>query len=232
MPHLTSNTQPVLLSPLDGAVLYDTTNNLLDSLDKPVLNWNTVSGATGYIVTIRNESGQYTFKSATSSQITGTSFTFADTIDPGSTFEWWVHAVNGSIPGPSSSRWIVGIGDPQTQDNNDHTWTYEFQTGNEIDELAHTNVQDVSIYSGLTETNLEGDMNIIGVDASQNEHRMLLSADFGQIPLNPSMNVHSVSLAMHLEDFNFGAGATGMTFTVHRVITTGWSETTATWNGT
>ena len=224
--------QPVLLSPLDGAVLYDTTNNLLESLDKPVLNWNTVAGATGYIVTIRNESGQYTFKSATSSQITGTSFTFADAVDPGSTFEWWVQAVNGSIPGPSSSRWIVGIGDPQTQDNNDHTWTYEFQTGNEIEELAHTNVQDVSIYSGLTETNLEGDMNIIGVDASQDEHRMLLSADFGQIPLNPSMNVHSVSLAMHLEDFNFGAGATGMTFTVHRVITTGWSETTATWNGT
>ena len=25
--------QPVLLSPLDGAVLYDTTNNLLDTLD-------------------------------------------------------------------------------------------------------------------------------------------------------------------------------------------------------
>ena len=90
----------------------------------------------------------------------------------------------------------------------------------------------MSIYSGLTETNLEGDMNIIGVDASQDEYRMLMSADFGQIPLNPSMNVHSVSLAMHLEDFNFGAGATGMTFTVHRVITTGWSETTATWNGT
>lgn len=46
------------------------------------------------------------------------------------------------------------------------------------------------------------------------------------------MNVHSVSLGMYLEDLNFGAGATGMTFTVHRVITTGWSETTATWNGT
>jgi hypothetical protein len=61
--------QPVLLSPLDGAVLYDTTNNLLDTLDKPVLTWNAVSGATGYIVTIRNASGQYTFKSATSSQI-------------------------------------------------------------------------------------------------------------------------------------------------------------------
>ena len=224
--------QPVLLSPLDGAVLYDTTTNLLDSLDKPVLNWNTVSGATGYIVTIRNASGQYTFKSATSSQITGTSFTFADNVAPGSTFEWWVQAINGSIPGPSSSRWIVGIGDPQTSDNNDHTWTYEFQTGNEIDELAHTNVQDVSIFSGLPDTNLDGNANVIGIDAAQDEYRMLLSADFGQIPFNPSMNVHSVDIQMYLEDLNHGAGATGMTFTVHRILTTGWSETTATWNGT
>ena len=224
--------QPVLLSPLDGAVLYDTTNNLLESLDKPVLNWNTVSGATGYIVTIRNASGQYTFKSATSSQITGTSFTFANTVAPGSTFEWWVQAVNGSIPGPSSSRWIVGVGDPQTMDNNDHTWTYKFQTGNEIEELAHTNVQDVSIFSGLADTNLDGNANVIGVDAGQDEYRLLLSADFGQIPFNPSMNVHSVSLSMYLEDLNFGSGATGMTFTVHRMITSGWSETTATWNGT
>ena len=37
---------------------------------------------------------------------------------------------------------------------------------------------------------------------------------------------------MYLEDLNFGSGATGMTFTVHRMITAGWSETTATWNGT
>ena len=73
---------------------------------------------------------------------------------------------------------------------------------------------------------------MIGVDVAQDEYRLLLSADFGQIPFNPSMNVHSVSLGMYLEDLKFGAGATGMTFTVHRVITTGWSETTATWNGT
>ncbi|MEC7180378.1 MAG: DNRLRE domain-containing protein, partial [Candidatus Thermoplasmatota archaeon] len=224
--------QPVLLSPLDGAVLYDTTNNLLDSLDKPVLTWNTVSGATGYIVTIRNESGQYTFKSATSSQISGTTFTFANDVDPGSTFEWWVQAVNGSIPGPSSSRWVFGIGDPQTTYDNGHIWLYQFQTGNEIEELAHTNVQDVSIFSGLIDTNLDGNANVIGVDAAQDEYRLLLSADFGQIPFNPSMNVHDVTYSMHLEDLNFGGGATGMTLTVHRVLTTGWSETTATWNGT
>lgn len=224
--------QPVLLSPLDGAVLYDTTNNLLDTLDKPVLTWNAVSGATGYIVTIRNASGQYTFKSATSSQISGTSFTFADDATPGSTFEWWVQAVNGSIPGPSSSRWIVGVGDPQTTFNNGHIWLYQFQTGNEIEELAHTNVQDVSIFSGLTDTNLDGNANVVGIDAAQDEYRLLVNVDFGQIPFNPSMNVHDVTYSMYLEDLNFGSGATGMTLTAHRVLTTGWSETTATWNGT
>ncbi|MDP6223452.1 MAG: DNRLRE domain-containing protein, partial [Candidatus Poseidoniaceae archaeon] len=224
--------QPILLSPLDGSVLYDTTNNLLDTLDKPVLTWNTVAGATGYIVTIRNASGQYTFKSATSSQISGTSFTFANDVAPGSTFEWWVQAVNGSIPGPSSSRWVVGIGDPQTTHDNGHIWLYQFQTGNEIEELAHTNVQDVSIFSGLVDTNLDGNTNVVGVDAAQDEYRLLVDVDFGQIPFNPSMNVHDVTYSMYLEDMNFGSGATGMTLTVHRVLTTGWSETTATWNGT
>ena len=224
--------QPILLSPLDGSVLYDTTNNLLDTLDKPVLTWNTVSGATGYIVTIRNASGQYTFKSATSSQISGTSFTFANDVAPGSTFEWWVQAVNGSIPGPSSSRWVVGIGDPQTTHDNGHIWLYQFQTGNEIEELAHTNVQDVSIFSGLVDTNLDGNANVVGVDAAQDEYRLLVDVDFGQIPFNPSMNVHDVTYSMYLEDMNFGSGATGMTLTVHRVLTTGWSETTAKWNGT
>ena len=224
--------QPTLLSPVDGGILYDTSSDMLASIDKPTLTWNAVTGATGYVVTIRNETGQYTFRSATSSQISGTSFTFADSATPGSTFEWWVQAVNGSIPGPSSSRWIVGIGDPQTSDNNDHTWTYKFQTGNEIEELAHTKVQDVSIFSGLPDSNLDGNTNVIGVDASQDEYRLLLSADFGQVPLNSNMNVHSVGLSMYLEDLNYGAGATGMTFSVHRVITSGWSESTATWNGT
>ena len=73
---------------------------------------------------------------------------------------------------------------------------------------------------------------MIGVDAAQDEYRLLVDVDFGQIPFNPSMNVHDVTYSMYLEDLKFGGGATGMTLTVHRVLTTGWSETTATWNGT
>jgi len=224
--------QPVLLSPADGTVLYNTTATLLESLDKPTLSWNSVTGATGYIVTIRNSSGQYTFKSGISSQITGTSFVFDNSLTPGSTFEWWVQAVNGSIPGPSSSRWIVGIGDPTTQDNFDHTWTYEFQTGNEIQEMAHTNVEDTSVYSGSADENIDGEASIIGIDSGQDEYRMLVSTDFGQIPFNPNMNVHSVDLSLYLTDLDFGSGATGMTLSVHKVLTTGWGETSATWNGT
>lgn len=224
--------QPVLLSPADGTVLYNTTATLLESLDKPTLSWNSVTGATGYIVTIRNSSGQYTFKSGISSQITGTSFVFDTSLTPGSTFEWWVQAVNGSIPGPSSSRWIVGIGDPTTQDNFDHTWTYEFQTGNEIQEMAHTNVEDTSVYSGSADENIDGDASLIGIDSGQDEYRMLVSTDFGQIPFNPNMNVHSVDLSLYLTDLDFGSGATGMTLSVHKVLTTGWGETSATWNGT
>ena len=224
--------QPVLISPVDGTVLYNTTTTLLEPLDKPTLSWNPVTGATGYIVTIRNSSGQYNFKSGISSQITGTSFVFASSLSAGSTFEWWVQAVNGSIPGPSSSRWIVGIGDPTTQDNFDHTWTYEFQTGNEIQEMAHTNVEDASLYSGTADVNLDGDSSIIGIDSGQDEYRMLVSTDFGQIPFNPNMNVHSVDLSLYLTDLDFGAGATGMTLSVHKVMTTGWGETSVTWNGT
>ena len=224
--------QPVLLSPVDGTVLYNTTTTLLEPLDKPTLSWNPVTGATGYIVTIRNSSGQYNFKSGISSQITGTNFVFGSSLSPGSTFEWWVQAVNGSIPGPSSSRWIVGIGDPTTQDNFDHTWSYEFQTGNEIQEMAHTNVEDASVYSGTADANLDGDSSIIGIDSGQDEYRMLVSTDFGQIPFNPNMNVHSVDLSLYLTDLEFGAGATGMTLSVHKVLTTGWGETSVTWNGT
>ena len=224
--------QPVLLSPADGTVLYNTTATLLESLDKPTLSWNSVTGATGYIVTIRNSSGQYTFKSGISSQITGTSFVFDTSLTQGSTFEWWVQAVNGSIPGPSSSRWIVGIGDPTTQDNFDHTWTYEFQTGNEIQEMAHTNVEDTSVYSGSADENIDGDASLIGIDSGQDEYRMLVSTDFGQIPFNPNMNVHSVDLSLYLTDLDFGSGATGMTLSVHKVLTTGWGETSVTWNGT
>ena len=224
--------QPVLISPVDGTVLYNTTTTLLESLDKPTLSWNAVTGATGYIVTIRNSSGQYNFKSGISSQITGTNFVFSSALSPGLTFEWWVQAVNGSIPGPSSSRWIVGIGDPATQDNFDHTWTYEFQTGNEIQEMAHTNVEDASVYSGTADANLDGDSSIIGIDSGQDEYRMLVSTDFGQIPFNPNMNVHSVDLSLYLTDLAFGAGATGMTLSVHKVLTTGWGETSVTWNGT
>ena len=86
--------------------------------------------------------------------------------------------------------------------------------------MAHTNVEDASVYSGTADANLDGDSSIIGIDSGQDEYRMLVSTDFGHIPFNPNMNVHSVDLSLYLTDLEFGAGATGMTLSVHKVLET------------
>ena len=41
--------------------------------------------------------------------------------------------------------------------NNDYTYTYTFQTGNEIAAFGHTNVQDTTIYSEYPNTNFAGE---------------------------------------------------------------------------
>ena len=124
--------QPVLTSPQDGQVLYNLTASTLQPDDKPVLSWSPVTGATGYVVTIANETGVYKYNSWEALEIIGTSFRFADSLTTGEVFTWWVQGVNQSIPGPSSSRWSFAIGDPHHTDNNDLTYTYTFQTGNEV----------------------------------------------------------------------------------------------------
>jgi len=134
--------QPVLTYPNDGDVLYQTGQRLLSPEQNPTLTWSPVSNATGYIVTISNESGQYKFRSWETSSINGTTFRFNQSLNAGDTYEWWVQAVNQSVPGPSSSRYSFAIGDPLNFDNQDNTWTYEFQTGNEILDFGHTNVRD------------------------------------------------------------------------------------------
>ena len=130
--------QPVLTYPADGAVLYDTGARLLSPDQSPTLSWGGVVNATGYIVTISNSSGQYKYKSWETNSINGTTFRFNQNLAAGDTFEWWVQAVNQSVPGPASSRYSFAIGNPLNFDNNDNTWTYEFQTGNEILDFGHT----------------------------------------------------------------------------------------------
>ena len=131
--------QPVLTYPNDGAILYNTSTWELESLDKPQLTWNSVVNATGYVVTIATSDGQGKYKSWEDSEINGTTFTFSQDLVAGEVYSWWVQAINESIPGPSSSRRAFAIGAPVNNTyNDDHTWTYTFQTGNEVADLGHT----------------------------------------------------------------------------------------------
>ena len=229
--------QPVLTTPADGEVLYEQDNGLLKAMTQPFLQWNPVSGATGYIVTIANESGVYKFRSWEDSQITNTTFRFDENLTEGSVFSWWVQGVNQSIPGPSSARWSFAVGEPNHVYNNDYTYTYTFQTGNEVPAFGHTNVQDTTIYSEYPTTNFAGDSTLRAGDFCgtlwTDECRITVGLNAAQIPFAQYKNVHSASLGMYVEGWTSVQGATSVSFSVHPIVSpTGWSQTSATWNGT
>jgi len=221
--------QPTLTYPADGAVLYNTSSWELESLDKPQLSWNSVSSATGYIVTIANTDGQQKYKSWEDSEINGTTFTFSQDLIAGEVYSWWVQAINGSIPGPSSSRRAFAIGLPVDHSyNNDHTWTYTFQTGNEVADLGHTNIRDSYIGSGFADMNHGSESMMVGTncEGANTECRMILALDNSQVPLPLGAMIHSASLNLQVESSPAGT----MTLSVHRLLTNAWSQSGSTWN--
>ena len=228
--------QPTLTSPGDGQVLYAEDNGLLTPSTQPVLTWTPVSGATGYIVTVANESGVYKFRSWEDSEITNTTFRFEDNLSEGQLFSWWVQGVNQSIPGPSSSRWSFAVGDPSHTYNNDYTYTYKFQTGNEIAAFGHTNVQDTALYSEYANTNFAGEPTIsAGTYCGTlyaDECRINVALNAAQVPFAQYQQVHSASLGMYVESWTSVQGATSVSFDVHPIINTNWGASSATWNGT
>ncbi len=233
---ITPPAQPTLTSPADGEVLYSETNGMLTASTQPALTWTPVSGATGYIVTIANETGVYKFRSWEDSEITNTTFRFANNLSEGQLFSWWVQGVNQSIPGPSSSRWSFAIGEPDQQYNNDYTYTYKFQTGNEVAAFGHTNVQDTALYSEYANTNFAGE-SIISAGTYcgtlwGDECRINIALNAGQIPFPQYQNVHSASLGLYVESWESVQGATSVSFSVHPIMNANWGQASATWNGT
>jgi hypothetical protein len=228
--------QPMLITPGDGQVLYDEDGGLLYPSTQPVLTWSPVSGATGYIVTIANETGVYKYKSWEDSEITNTTFRFDVNLTAGQMFTWWVQGVNQTIPGPSSARWSFAVGDPNHVNNNDYTFTYTMQTGNEIPAYGHTNIQDTSLVSEYPDTNFVGD----GTMATgtycgtlfADECRLTIGLNAAQVPFPIYQQVHSASLGLYVEDWTTAAGATSISFSVYPLLGTTWTQTSATWNGT
>ena len=221
--------QPTLTYPGDGDILYNTSTWELESLDKPQLTWNNVSDATGYIVTIADTNGEMKYKSWEDTEINGTTFTFSQDLTAGEVYTWWVQAINGSIPGPSSSRRAFAIGSPVDHSyNNDHTWTYTFQTGNEVADLGHTNIRDSYIGSGFANMNHGSESMLVGTncEGANTECRMIFALDNSQIPLPMAAKIHSASINLQVES----AAAGTMTLSVHRLLTNAWSQAGSTWN--
>ena len=224
--------QPTLTYPSDGAVLYNTSTWILESMDKPQLTWNAVSNATDYIVTIADFNGQMKYKSWQDSEINGTTFTFSNDLTSGEVYQWWVQAINGSIPSPSSSRRSFAIGFPVSNiDNGDNTWTYNFQTGNEVADFGHTNIRDSYIGSGWGDENHGSEAMLVGTDCegANTECRMIIGLDNSQVPLPQTANVHSASIKLSVSDSDFN-GASSLTFSVHRMLTSVWSQSGSSWN--
>lgn len=221
--------QPTLTYPGDGDILYNTSTWELESLDKPQLTWNNVSDATGYVVTIADTNGEMKYKSWEDTEINGTTFTFSQDLTAGEVYTWWVQAINGSIPGPSSSRRAFAIGSPVDHSyNNDHTWTYTFQTGNEVADLGHTNIRDSYIGSGFVNMNHGSESMLVGTncEGANTECRMIFALDNSQIPLPMAAKIHSASINLQVES----AAAGTMTLSVHRLLTNAWSQAGSTWN--
>ena len=78
--------QPSLVYPSDGDILYNTSEWVLEPLDKPQLSWNSVTNATGYIVTIADSDGEEKYKSWLDPEINGTTFTFSYDLTEGEVY--------------------------------------------------------------------------------------------------------------------------------------------------
>ena len=221
--------QPSLVYPGDGEILYNTSSWELGPLDKPQLSWTSVTNATGYIVTIADTDGEQKYKSWLDGEINGTTFTFSQNLTDGEVYTWWVQAINGSIPGPSSSRRAFAIGSPVNHSyNNDHTWTYTFQTGNEVADFGHTNVRDSYIGSGFPNQNHGSDSMMVGTDCEGfgTECRMIFALDNSQIPLPMTAKIHSAAIHLQVE----GAANGAITLSVHQLLTNAWTQSGSSWS--
>ena len=157
--------QPVIAYPADGEILYNTTSWKLELLRQTTIVMEQCDKCNWLHCNIADSDGERKYMSWEDNQINGTTFTFDDNLTAGAVYQWWVQAVNGSIPGPASSRSTFAIGNPVDHAyNGDHTWTYNFQTGNEVEKLGHTNVRDSYIGSGNAETNHGTDSLVVGTD--------------------------------------------------------------------
>ena len=219
--------QASLLYPGDSSILYNTSSWILQPDVSPKLEWNAVPYATSYTLFISNSSGINKIQS-----ILDTNYTMMEDLETGSFYEWWVQAVNGTITGPSSARWTFAIGAPiQNTDNGDNTWTYQYQTGNEVSSIGHTNVRDSYLDEANPSVNHGSDVLQLGGNcgATATECRIVMAVDAGQVPLPSTALVHSASVKFTIVNEDFST-ASSMSISAYPLLTSDWSQSGSTWD--
>jgi len=230
--------QPTLLSPSDGQVVYDADNWTLTPGRSPMFEWNPVSDATGYILTISNDTGRSKYRSWEDNGFNGSTYTLSSNLEVGESYDWWVQALNGSIPGPSSSRWSFAVGNPVNNSyNGDLTWTYELRHGQEVPQFAHPDIGDGWIGNhSISTSHPNGDI-LVGEGCgngagilSVHECRGMFTIDISDIPLPTDSNAHSASISFIVSNINVLNGGMGMTLSVHPLLTLPFNSQASNWN--
>jgi len=228
--------QPVLSNPIDGSVLYDTSSDIISTIDSTTLSWMPSSGATSYIVSISDSVSIDTYDSRYDSEIVGNTFSTSELLVAGEVYSWWVQAINQSIPGPSSSRWSFGIGNPVHYYGNDGTFGYVFQDSSEVEQFGHVEIRDVGINDASADSNYGStETMVLGTGCEGVAGSLcygVISLDASQVPLDATQSVHSVELTLSVESWDLSGGAYEIEFSVHEFLNTGWTEYGLTWNTT
>ena len=232
---LTPPSQPVLSNPSNGEILYDTSDIIISSPQSVQLDWVQNPDATDYILFISNQNNIISYDSRETPFTQGNSFT-SNQFAPGEVYEWWVQAINQTIPGPSSPRWSFAIGDPSHQYSNDGTYSYSIADSSEVSGYSHINVLDNTITDALPLANFgfsqdlsvgKGCYNTAGSTCD-----IIISLDTSQIPVDPNQAIHSVELTFFVDDWDFSGSTFAIDLSVHQFLISNWNELGITWNST
>lgn len=228
--------QPTLISPTDGTILYNSSTMPVSSSDSVELQWVTLPSATSYKLYVKSESGVSIFDSLFDPGFLGSSYN-TTILEKGESYEWWVQGYNQSIPGPSSNRWMFSLGDPDHNDNNDGTLSYNFSDSSEIIDIGHPNVRDMWITDAFPGTNYGNSQTLEIGGGCQNTAgsvcAAIISVDSSQLPLDSNtQNIHSINLEFQVDGWDLTGGAYQVEFSVHELLFSGWDEMSLTWNNT
>ncbi len=101
-------------------------------------------------------------------------------------------------------------------------------------QFGHTNIRDSTLSEAYPEIN-SGDVDYLslgtGCDSIANAKcRIVIGLDNSQIPFTPFQNIHSTSLGLFIAGISASGGASTLDISVHRMITSGWSQSASSWN--